>query len=92
MSDFDSGDWNRWRGAVDTYLKTMDIRVIKLMTTVDEMPEEIVQKIEKIMTENQKEQIDFKWLTEKILLPFAVSAVSAGGVLYFILKSVVVTP
>jgi flagellar biosynthesis chaperone FliJ len=87
MSDFDSGDWNRWRGSVDAYLKTMDIRVIKLMSTVEEMPEEIVQKIEKMLAENQKEQIDFKWLTEKILLPFAVSAVSAGGVLYVILKN-----
>jgi len=78
---------SRWQGRVDENLKSLDGRLGKVETKLDEMPELIEKRLSKVLNGHPKNSnVTFKWILEKIALPIILSGGSAGVAIYAILR------
>ena len=78
---------SRWQGVVDENLKSLDGRLGKVEEKLDEMPELIEERLNKVLNGHPKNStVTFKWILEKIALPVILSGGSAGVAIYAILR------
>ena len=79
----DPQEWNQWRGGIDSSLDSMVRRMGNVETKIDELPEKIEERIEKLINGSKAKNnpgsgqaITFRWVVEKLSIPIMLAVVS----------------
>ena len=93
MSELDPIALSRWQGKVDQRLENLDSSVGELKTTVDELPDRIEARVEKIFNGSKKNNpaaatlpqgvVTFKDLFLKLALPIVLALLTGAIVLMY---------
>lgn len=78
---------SRWQGQVDEKFISLNDRMGNLETKVDALPDQIEKRMEKVMN-GKPSGVTFKWVLEKVAMPFIVGGGSAGLTIYAILQAI----
>lgn len=89
-SGLDPQEWNNWRGGIDNNMISMIRRMGVMETKMDDLPEKIEQRIEKLINGPKSKNnpgggqaITFRWIVEKLSVPIMLAIVTVVIVLVF---------
>ena len=88
--ELDPIEWSEWRGGINSGFDSMIRRMGNVETKIDELPDKIEKRIEKVINGQKKKNnpgnsqaITFKWIVEKLSVPIMLAVVSAVIALVF---------
>ena len=81
-------EWSEWRGGIDKNMISMIRRMGVMEGKMDDLPEKIEKRIEKLINgpkgnPGNSSVITFKWVVERFLLPVTLLVIAAVIALVF---------